>query len=417
MALDRAPRPGLALDRASVRSVDEKSGHLHVAVSPISKATVRPYYGREIPRSEEMGLAQDRVYNLYLDPEELARGAATFTGKPLLIQHRPQLASDHDRSKVIGAVGAANWADPYAQAPLTIWDGDGIEAVESGDMQELSAGFFYRADMTPGFVDGQAYDGVMRDIQGNHVALVEAGRAGPDVMVLDAKLKETPMPKPLSRKAAAVRSVLTDYLPTKLATDAALDIRALVAPVTAANWAQERPRIAKAIRAAKLAADAKLDDLDAALDEADDDEDEKKAAADERPDDEKPAHDEDDDDEKERAAAMDAAIRTASIRAAREAAASTRAAMHAMREAERAVAPFVGELTVAMDSAADVYKFAFGELGVDVAGVHESAFPAILKAHAKAVAPRSSMAQDAGPPKDFDSRWARPAGAPLLKLV
>jgi hypothetical protein len=43
--------------------------------------------------------------------------------------------------------------------------------------------------MTPGMYEGQRYDGVMRDIQGNHVALVKAGRAGSDVMAADKELE------------------------------------------------------------------------------------------------------------------------------------------------------------------------------------------------------------------------------------
>jgi hypothetical protein len=42
--------------------------------------------------------------------------------------------------------------------------------------------------MTPGTYGGIKYDGVMRDIVGNHVALVEEGRAGADVHVGDAAL-------------------------------------------------------------------------------------------------------------------------------------------------------------------------------------------------------------------------------------
>ncbi len=40
--------------------------------------------------------------------------------------------------------------------------------------------------MTPGSYNGEAYDGVMRDIAGNHVALVVQGRAGADVLVNDS---------------------------------------------------------------------------------------------------------------------------------------------------------------------------------------------------------------------------------------
>ena len=39
--------------------------------------------------------------------------------------------------------------------------------------------------MTPGDYQGEPYDGLMRDIVGNHVALVREGRAGADVVVGD----------------------------------------------------------------------------------------------------------------------------------------------------------------------------------------------------------------------------------------
>jgi hypothetical protein len=43
--------------------------------------------------------------------------------------------------------------------------------------------------MTPGTSpEGEKYDGRMTQIVANHIALVEAGRAGPDVMVADSVL-------------------------------------------------------------------------------------------------------------------------------------------------------------------------------------------------------------------------------------
>ncbi|MGB8839433.1 MAG: DUF2213 domain-containing protein, partial [Aliidongia sp.] len=65
-----------------------------------------------------------------------------------------------------------------------------IDAVESGAQRELSCGYRYVAEMSPGTSpDGVKYDGRMTQIVANHVALVEAGRAGPDVMVADAMLQ------------------------------------------------------------------------------------------------------------------------------------------------------------------------------------------------------------------------------------
>jgi hypothetical protein len=70
---------------------------------------------------------------------------------------------------------------------MSIWDNSAIAGIESGEQRELSASYKYVADMTPGVTpDGEPYDGVMRDIFGNHEALVPDGRAGPDVLVADS---------------------------------------------------------------------------------------------------------------------------------------------------------------------------------------------------------------------------------------
>jgi hypothetical protein len=61
-------------------------------------------------------------------------------------------------------------------ATITVWDRRAIDAIESGDQRELSCGYSYRPIMRPGIFAGKRYDGVMRDIVGNHVALVESGR-------------------------------------------------------------------------------------------------------------------------------------------------------------------------------------------------------------------------------------------------
>lgn len=175
----------LALDRASVRSYDA-DGRLHVAVANISKATVNPYVGREIPGWQELGLDPDRVYQLLRAPDELKKAAPTFNNLPLLSQHEPVSASDHKPALVIGATGSdAEFNAPYLQNSLVIWAADGVASVEAETRRELSCAYRYRPDMTPGTFEGTAYDGVMRDIVGNHVALVKEGRAGADVVVGD----------------------------------------------------------------------------------------------------------------------------------------------------------------------------------------------------------------------------------------
>lgn len=170
----------------SARSVDE-NGFLHVGASHITKATVNPYYGREIPGWQDAGLDPDKVYYGLRDSQELQASIKTWEGLPLHIEHHVDSADEPEKLTRAGAVGTgAVWNPPYVDAPLTVWDGQAIDAIEDGSFRELSCAYRYDPDFTPGVYEGIPYDFVMRNIRGNHVALVEEGRAGPDVVVADA---------------------------------------------------------------------------------------------------------------------------------------------------------------------------------------------------------------------------------------
>lgn len=171
----------------SSRSVDE-NGFLHVKSSHITKATVNPYYGHEIPGYERLRLEPDKIYYGFRDPGELRKSAPTWEGLPLHVEHHPDSADEPAKLTRVGAVGKAFWNAPYIDAPLTIWDRSAIDGIEDGSFRELSCAYRYEPDFTPGQFEGVDYDFVMRDIRGNHVALVEEGRAGPDVLVADAAL-------------------------------------------------------------------------------------------------------------------------------------------------------------------------------------------------------------------------------------
>ena len=224
------PNPNLmAFDRQSARSIDA-DGRLHVSKTNISKANVCPYFGREIPNWQELGLDADKVYRLYRDPDELAKGASTFNNLPILNKHIRVTVEEPKKENVVGSIGSdVSFDEQYLKASLCVWDAPAIAGVESEKQCELSAAYYYRADMTPGTApDGEAFDGVMRDIKGNHLALVEAGRAGPDVYVADSdpfvkntiKPKETPAMK-MTKLGKALFVSLRGLSP-KIAQDSAL---------------------------------------------------------------------------------------------------------------------------------------------------------------------------------------------------
>lgn len=183
----RATSQRLALDRATVRRYDA-DGRLHVAIANISKGNVCEYLGREIPDWQSLGLAGDRVYRLFRDPAELAKGARTFNNLPVLSQHVPVDAADHRPDLVVGSTGSdCRFVVPYLQSSLVVWAQSAIDGIESCAKRELSSAYRYRPIMEPGTYDGQRYDGRMIDIVGNHVALVAEGRAGADVVVGDER--------------------------------------------------------------------------------------------------------------------------------------------------------------------------------------------------------------------------------------
>lgn len=178
---------GVTFDAAPSQRETDENGFLHVGSSHITKATVNPYYGREIPGWREAGLDPETVYYGLRDPQELQASLETWAGLPLHIEHHIDSADEPEKLTRVGAVGTgAVWNPPYVDAPLTVWDRTAIDAIEDGSFRELSCAYRYDPDFTPGRYEGIPYDFIMRNIRGNHVALVEEGRAGPDVVVADS---------------------------------------------------------------------------------------------------------------------------------------------------------------------------------------------------------------------------------------
>lgn len=385
----------LAFDRASVRTFDG-NGRLQVKVSNISKANVCPYFGREIPGAEKLGLDPEKIYRLWRHPDELKKAVATFNNIPLLSIHTPDFPGDPPHESRVGVTHSnAAFDGTYLTNGLSVWDNSAIAGIETEEQEELSSSYQYVADMTPGTTPtGEVYDGIMRDIIGNHVALVETGRAGSDVLVADSLPPEL---KHMSkRKAAAIRATLKPLL----AADADLEAevrKALLALDEAEKEDEEEQK--------KKTADDEDEDEDekekkkkpASDAEEDDEEDKKKKTADDED-----YEDDDKKDDKVSKTAMDSAIRLAADSATKKAAQNFRA----VREAEQAVRPLIGDV-VAMDSADDVYRTALEQSGVDIKGVHPSAFPSMVKMaiSQKENSRPAPLAQDSASISDFEKAF------------
>lgn len=397
------PTMKLAFDR-SARRIDA-DGRLHVDRSHISKATVNPYYGKEIPGYEALGLQPDTVYRLFRDPVELERGAATFARLPILSEHVPVTVDTPRPDLVVGAIGSEiTFTPPYLDADLCIWDATAIAGIETDKVRELSCAYRYVPVMEPGEFEGQPYDGRMTEIQGNHLALVEVGRAGSDVVVADRNpfiLKESAMK--MSKLGKALFAALCAASPV-LAADSALP--ALVGNANRKTFKKDD------VKAKLLALDASIDSnqLDAVLDAILDVEQDPKpvetraAAADESPADKLRAllAGKVDDATLEAACGLLAApaadekpepgMKKEEVDAAMD---SLRKELREAEEARRDVRAVVGDV-MGMDSAAAVYGFALDHMKVDRAGVEGApALRALFKVAAShKVAAPVHVAQD-----------------------
>lgn len=397
----------LAMDK-SMRSFD-KFGRMRVELSNISKSIVNPYRGSEIPNADGLGLDPDKVYMLLRHPDELAKAVDSFNNLPLLDRHIPVTADAPAKEFIVGSTGTdAVFDEPFLRNSLVIWCANSIAGIETKQQCELSSAYSYDADMTPGVYEGVAYDGIMRNIKGNHVALVEAGRAGPDIVVGDSKLLEKPKMKKgkLSAKAKTMLSAcLLACVGPVLAQDAQIaDLTAIAGSVDSLKTAKDKQGVVSAVKkhfGDKLAQDADLTglvdlldalgDVDEATVAADDDEGLVAAIAGCTPevkakimallnggamdeDDEKaPPFGKKDDEKKDEHVdkpAMDAAIKKAT--------AETVTRMRDIQQAERDVEPHIGVLAIAQDSAEDVYKLALDAAKIDTTGVPPAAYRAMV---------------------------------------
>ena len=388
----------LAFDR-SARRIDA-DGRLHVDRSHISKATVNPYYGKEIPGYEALGLQPDKVYRLLRDPVELERAAPTFARLPVLSEHVPVTVEAPRPDLVVGAIGSeVVFTPPYLDADLCVWDATAIAGIETDKVRELSCAYRYVPVMEPGEFEGQPYDGRMTEIQGNHLALVEVGRAGSDVVVADRNpfiLKESAMK--MSKLGKALFAALCAASPV-LAADSALP--ALVGNANRKNFDR------KDVKAKLLALDADLDpqQLDNVIDALLDVEQDPKpvetpaAAADESPADKLRAllAGKVDDATMEAACGLlatpasdekpegEPGMKKEEVDAAMD---GLRKELREANEAAREVRHIVGD--VAMDSAAEIYGFALDHMKVDRAGVEGA--PALRALFKVAAANKASTA-------------------------
>ena len=112
-------------------------------------------------------------------PEEVfaEKSLASYKGKPIIITHDAgYVDTDNVKEESIGTILSEGYRDgDDVRAEIIIHDTDSLKKYK---MRELSCGYNLRLDETPGVWEGEPYDAIQRDIEINHLALVDKARAG-----------------------------------------------------------------------------------------------------------------------------------------------------------------------------------------------------------------------------------------------
>lgn len=184
----------------SPNQIETGEGFLICKNVPIARTGTQDYLGSELGLS---GGDSSRIIAVIRPPDEVFSEAAmaSFEGKPVTNDHPPGLIGPDDvKTYEMGHAqnirrGTGEWKD-FMIADLHIHDRDLINAIQNGK-REISCG--YECDYAKN-EDG-TYS--QKNIRGNHVAVVDRGRAGKRAAILDSdknKKADKPERKAMSKK-------------------------------------------------------------------------------------------------------------------------------------------------------------------------------------------------------------------------
>ena len=155
---------------------DAQTGFIHITDVPIARVGVFPYLKADSSIEMEAKL-----------PDELLSDSTVSSAdsKPVTNDHPTELVNQQNASKYMKGFTAdnAHVDNDTLKVDMTITDADLISEINKGK-QELSIGFETEIIPEKGEYKGVAYDSVQRNIQINHVAVVEHGRAGHSVRLI-----------------------------------------------------------------------------------------------------------------------------------------------------------------------------------------------------------------------------------------
>ena len=168
--------------------VVDKNGWWLIKHNIVSKEGVFPYLGRTI--SDDCD--PDKIYYVYRPAETLRKSVPTWDNPPKVVLLGHEMVGEGftstDDRHIQGVMTNPTFDEETKAlyADITIYSDELKEAIQN-DTKEISLGYFCKYKKERGVFNGQVYDYVQKDMEGNHLAVVDAGRCGSDVKVYDHK--------------------------------------------------------------------------------------------------------------------------------------------------------------------------------------------------------------------------------------
>lgn len=178
-----------------VTAQDEKeiddNGWFEVKDNPLSKEGVFLYKGSQIRLSDGSTPSDpDKLYSVYRPAEELEKSVDTFKLLPWVDEHTMLGSEDigmtpAEKKGVNGVIGEDVYvSNGTLYGNIKVFSERFARQIEAGK-KELSLGYRCKYEYSPGVWNGEKYDYIQRNLRGNHLALVDKGRMGADVRVMD----------------------------------------------------------------------------------------------------------------------------------------------------------------------------------------------------------------------------------------
>jgi hypothetical protein len=174
------------IDQLVMDSEPKRTADGYLAAMPRAARTgIQTYAGYELGFNDRETV---RVYRP--ESEVFSKDALrSFAHRPVTVDHPPVMVdSSNWKEYGVGHIGDEVARDgEFIRVPMLVMDSAAVSAIDAGKV-ELSMGYSAELVLEDGETpEGEKYDAYIKNIRGNHLAIVDAARGGAKLRVFDMK--------------------------------------------------------------------------------------------------------------------------------------------------------------------------------------------------------------------------------------